>query len=82
MISLSIIRKLFRSKQVVNNVEKEVKSMNEVGWRTSIHGVIVGVLMLASIWAPDAYQSKIQRTALAFVAAGLIQAADAKNIKP
>lgn len=56
--------------------------MTPTNWRTSLHGIATGVLMLASIWAPPDWQGKIQGTAGAFVAMGLISAADAKNLNP
>ncbi len=48
-------------------------------WRTSTLGLIALAVALSSIWAPPAYQSKVQATAIAIGASGLIPAADAKK---
>lgn len=44
-------------------------------WKTST----LGLIALASIWAPPKYQSKVQATAVAIAASGLIPAADSKK---
>jgi hypothetical protein len=54
--------------------------MNKSNWRTSLHGIIAGCLMLATIWLPQ-YHAELIGTAGAFVAMGLISAGDAANLK-
>lgn len=54
--------------------------MNPTNWRTTMHGVVIGLLMLASIWAPAEYQPLITKTSMAFVAMGLFTSADAANM--
>ena len=82
MNPITTLRKLIRSKPIVDNLEREVKSMNPTNWRTTLHGIAAGVLMLASIWAPAEWHDRIEGTAGAFVMMGLISAADSKNLHP
>ena len=71
--------KLLRSKKYVNEIEKDVKSMNKSNWRTSVCGVVAALVALSQIWAPPTYQARINATAAALVAVGLIKAKDAAN---
>jgi hypothetical protein len=74
------LKRVIKSKPVVDQLEGEVKQMNPTNWRTTVHGVVIGLLMLASIWAPAEYQPLITKTSMAFVAMGLFTSADAANM--
>jgi hypothetical protein len=45
-------------------------------WKTTLAGLITLAASLAPIWAPGKVSSKIQSTATAFAAAGLIASKD------
>jgi len=78
---ISTLKKLIKSKPIVDEMESEVRQMNPSNWKTTMHGIIFGSLMLASIWVPHDWQAKVQATASAFAMMGLISAADASNLK-
>lgn len=45
-------------------------------WKTTAAGVLALAALLAPIWAPPAIAEKVQKTAAAFSAAGLLAAKD------
>jgi hypothetical protein len=55
--------------------------MDTTNWRTSLHAVALGVLLIGSIWVPAQYQDKVQKTMDALMVTGLLTAADAANLK-
>jgi len=73
--------KFLKTEKIATEVEKDVDTMNKANWRTNTHGIVIGLLMLISIWAPESLQPKLQKTEMAFVMLGLISAADAANLK-
>jgi hypothetical protein len=76
----STARKAAESVPIERKLREEIHGMNKSNWRTSLHGIIAGCLMLATIWLPQ-YHAELIGTAGAFVAMGLISAGDAANLK-
>lgn len=72
----SDISKLFKTEKVLGTISNSLKGMTMKNWKTGVCGTIAGLLMLAKIWAPPAYQSKINDTTTAFIAMGLLSAKD------
>lgn len=45
-------------------------------WITALHGLVITILLLAKIWAPSQYQTKIDDTVMALTASGFFMAKD------
>jgi hypothetical protein len=71
--------KLWKSRKYVNEVLEDWKGVSVKNWTTTLPGIIIALLMLAKIWAPADYQSKINDTIGILTAAGFV-AAKSSNV--
>lgn len=79
MNPFSALSKLIKSQPLVDQLEKDVKTMNKSNWKTTIVGIISAGIALSQIWAPARYQGKINATAVALAGVGLVAAKDHDN---
>jgi hypothetical protein len=75
----STLPKLIKSKPMVDGLQKDFSTMNRTNWKTNTLGAIALLIGLAQIWAPPAWQKKIQQTAVALTGVGLLAAKDNNN---
>lgn len=73
MNPFTTIPKLLKSEKLWDNFKGALMLKS---WKTSVLGAIALVMGLANIWAPPAYQQKVQQTAAVFAGLGLIAAKD------
>lgn len=79
MNTFALIGKYLKSKPLIDQAERDIKTMNKSNWKTNTLGLITLALALANIWAPASYKQQLQETAGAFAGAGLMVAADSRK---
>lgn len=72
---------LGREAKIASNITKDFQTMNQSNWRTNVHGILIGVLMLASIFTPKQYHDDFNYVIQALMCTGLISAADKQNLR-
>lgn len=68
--------KLVKTYKIANQVEAIIQGMTMKNWITGLHGLVILLLQLSTIWAPSSIVPKIHDTEMVLIASGFFVSKD------